>query len=130
VSRSKSGRLLLLHRLREADVIDREEQSLQEIGDALGVDRATILRDFRVLDQVEAEYERLMAIQPWRVRELTTSEFAGEIDASEETVRMLIRDGLIQARKFPQSKSGRWYIPVEELERWREWISAKPLESP
>jgi hypothetical protein len=86
VSRSKSGRLLLLHRLREADVIDREEQSLQEIGDALGVDRATILRDFRVLDQVEAEYERLMAIQPWRVRELTTSEFAGEIDASEETV--------------------------------------------
>ena len=64
---TKAGRLLLLHRLREAGVI--EGRTLQEIGDALGVNRSTILRDLRVLDQVEAEYQRLMAEQPWARRE-------------------------------------------------------------
>jgi len=55
--RGKAGRLVLLLRLRDAGVL--EGQTLQAIGTALGVDRSTILRDLRVLDQVEEEYHRL-----------------------------------------------------------------------
>ena len=117
---TKAGRLLLLHRLREAGVI--EGRTLQEIGDALGVNRSTILRDLRVLDQVEAEYQRLMAEQPWARRELTVSEFAVEIGASPETVRAMIRDGLVKAykRAGQRGRGGRWHVPVTELDRFRE----------
>ena len=34
------------------------------------------MRDLRVLDQVDAEYQRLMAEQPWTRREFTVTEFA------------------------------------------------------
>lgn len=51
----------------------------------------------------------------WLVqRELTTAEFAQEIGASAETVRAMIRDGLIAARK----DGNRWMIPVAEVERF------------
>ena len=48
---SKAGRLLLLLRLREAGVL--EGQTLQAIGDVLRVNRSTILRDLRMLADVE-----------------------------------------------------------------------------
>ena len=110
---SKAGRLMLLLRLRDAGVL--EDQTLQAIGDELGVNRSTILRDLRVLDQVEAEYRRLMAEQPWVRCELTVSEFSREVGASPETVRGMVRDGLVEARK----RRERWYIPMAEVERFR-----------
>ena len=114
---SKAGRLILLLRLRDAGVL--EDQALQAIGDVLGVNRSTILRDLRVLDQVEVEYRRLMAEQPWARRELTVVEFAAEIGASPETVRGIIRDGLIEAHKRPgRGRGGRWYIPMDEVDRF------------
>lgn len=113
---TKAGRLLLLYRLREAGVLG-DDHTLQEIGDALGVNRSTILRDLRVLDRVEEEYRRLVAEQPWTARELTPAEFAAQIGVTPETVRVMLRDGLIQAHKRGSGR-GRWRIPVEELRRW------------
>jgi len=98
--RGKAGRLVLLLRLREAGVL--ENQTLQALAEVLGTNRSTILRDLRVLDEVEAEYRRLMATQPWVVTEYTVSEFAEAIGASPETVRWMIRDGLVKARKRPR----------------------------
>lgn len=109
---TKAGRMLLLHRLQEHEALD--DLTLQAMGEILGVNRSTILRDLRELDQVEAEYNRLMARQPWVRRELTTADFAQEIGASAETVRAMIRDGLIEARK----RGNRWMIPVAEVERF------------
>lgn len=117
---TKAGRLLLLYRLREAGVLDG--RTLQSVGDVLGVNRSTILRDLRVLDQVETEYQRLLAEQPWLRRELTVTEFGEEIGASPETVRAMIRDGLVTAykRTGQRGRGGRWYIPLTEVDRFRE----------
>ena len=112
-SRHKSGRMLLLLHLREEGILDG--LTLEEIGQVCEVNRSTILRDLRELDVVEAEYRHLMAVQPWIKRELTVAEFAERINAQDETVRCLIRDGLVRAHKRPNR---RWYIPVSELERW------------
>ena len=89
--------------LRDAGVI--EAQTLQAIGDVLGVNRSTILCDLQVLDQVE-EYQRPMAEQPWTRRELTVAESAAEIGTSPETVRAMIRDGLVKAHKQPERGQG------------------------
>ena len=111
--RSKAGRLVLLMRLRGAGVL--EGQTLQAIGDVLGVERSTIMRDLRVLDQVEEEYQQLMALQPWVRRYYTVTEFAQEIGASPETARCMVRDGLVEAHK----QRGRWRIPVAEVDRFK-----------
>lgn len=114
---SKAARLVLLLRLRQQGVL--EDLTYAAIGDVFGVNRSTILRDMEELDLVEEEYQRLMATQPWVRRELTTAEFAEEIGASPQTVRYLIRDGLIEARM----RSHRWWIPVRELERFKAAIT-------
>lgn len=114
---SKAARLILLLRLREQGIL--EDLSYQAIGDVFGVDRSTILRNMEELDLVEEEYRRLMATQPWVRRELTTAEFAKEIGASPQTVRYMIRDGLIEARM----RSHRWRIPVRELQRLKAAIT-------
>jgi len=88
-------------------------QILQGIADVLGTNRSTTMRDLRVLDEVDAEYQRLMAEQPWTRREFTVTEFAEQIGATAETVRYMINDNLVKAHK----RRGRWYIPVAELER-------------
>ena len=81
---------------------------------------------FRLLDVVEQEYGRLLAQQPWIRRELTTAEFADEIGASTDTVRMMLNDGLIEARKvrggLGGGKYGRWMIPIEEVDRFKRQI--------
>lgn len=114
---SKAARLILLLRLREQGIL--EDLTYQEIGDVFGVDRSTILRNVEELDLVEEEYRRLMATQPWVRRELTTAEFATDIGASPQTVRYMIRDGLIQARM----RSHRWRIPLRELQRLKAAIT-------
>jgi excisionase family DNA binding protein len=110
---SKGARLILLRDLRIANLL--EGLTLQEIGDALGVNRSTILRDLRDLDAAEAEYRRLMATQPWLHRDLSTTEFAELTGWEPDTVRAMIRDGLIKVRDV----DGFYRIPREELQRWR-----------
>ena len=59
----RAGRLLLLHRLREAGLLDDER--LRTIGDRFGVSRYTIARDMEALELVEQEFERLKAEEVW-----------------------------------------------------------------
>ena len=114
----KAARMLLLLHLKDAGVLD--DLTLQEIGDITGVDRSTIHRDFQDLPAVEAEYRQLMATQPWVRRTLTVDEFAERIGVQPETVRSMIRDGLITASKAPGTagQGGRWIIPAVELDWW------------
>jgi len=114
--RSKAGRLALLLRLRQDRLI--EGQSLRDIARVLNVNASTVMRDLRVLDQVEEEYQTILATQPWVRREYTVKEFAEAIGADPETVRLMIRDGLIHAEK--RTPGSRWFIPATELERWKK----------
>jgi len=114
--RSKAGRLALLLRLRQDGLI--EGHSLREIARVLKVEASTVMRDSRVLDQVEQEYQAILATQPWIRREYTVKEFAEAVGADPETVRLMIRDGLIHAEK--RTPGSRWFIPAIELERWRK----------
>jgi excisionase family DNA binding protein len=109
---TKTGRMLLLLRLQEQGVLN--DLTLQAIGDILDVNRSTIHRDLEELEKVEREYQRLMTGQPWIKREYTTAEFAEEIGCSADTVRAMIRDGLVEAHK----QGNRWYIPVREADRF------------
>lgn len=106
--------MLLLLRLQEQGVLN--DLTLQAIGDVFDVNRSTIHRDLEDLDEVKEEYNRLMARQPWIKREYTTVEFGEEIGCSADTVRAMIRDGLVEAHKH----RNRWYIPVREAERFSE----------
>lgn len=113
----KTARMLLLLHLQAAGVLGDLNQS--EIARVLKVNRSTIHRDFQDLPLVDAEYRRLMATQPWVKRELTVEEFAEKIGAQPETVRCLLRDGLIPAAKRPgPGPKGRWLIPVTALDWW------------
>jgi excisionase family DNA binding protein len=108
--------LMLIH-LKTAGVL--QNLTLEDIGQVTGVNRSTICRDFQELDAVEQEYHRLMAAQPWVPRELTVDDFAERIGVSAETIRYMIRDGLITATKRPgRSRAARWYIPITELDWW------------
>jgi len=111
---TKSGRLMLLHHLRRDGVI--ADLTLQEIGDALNVNRSTILRDLRELDVVEREYRSLMATQPWLQREFSTAELSQDLGISPATIRAMINDGLITAVK----RDEQWRISLSELQRWRD----------
>lgn len=113
---TKAGRLMLLYHLRRDGVID--DLTLQEIGDALGVNRSTILRDLRDLDDVEAEYRHLMASQPWLQREFSTAEVAASLGLSADTVRDLINDGALIAVK----RDEQWRVALDELQRWRQFV--------
>lgn len=112
--------MLVIWRLKEEGVLD--DLTLQAVGNIFDVNRSTIHRDLKELEVVEREYDRLMAEQPWIRRELTTAEFAEEIGASADTVRMMLRDGLIEARKRVGGRGsgehGQWYIPIGELDKF------------
>jgi excisionase family DNA binding protein len=111
---SKGARLLLLRDLKTAGLL--EGLTLQEIGDVIGHNRSTIMRDLRDLEHVEEEYRRIMAAQPWLKRELSTSEFAEALGWDDETVRVMIREGLVEAE---MQESGFYRIARQELDRWR-----------
>ena len=63
----KSARMLLLLDLRAAGLLTN--LSGEDIARALGVNRSTICRDLHDLSAVEAEYHRLLAVQPWLKRQ-------------------------------------------------------------
>jgi DNA-binding transcriptional MerR regulator len=111
---SKGARLLLLRDLKAAGLL--EGLTLQEIGDALGHNRSTIMRDLNDLEQVEREHERIMSRQPWLKRELNTAEFAEALGWEPETVRAMIREGLIKAT---MQDNGFYRMTRHELNRWR-----------
>ena len=69
------------------------------------------------------KYRRLLAAQPWLKRELTTTEFARAIGADPETVRAMLRDGLLpDAYKVRGPGRGRraWRIPIGEVDRFQK----------
>lgn len=63
-TRSKAGRLLLLHLLRSDGVMDHYGAA-SDVARWLGVNRSTICRDLREVDRVIAIYNDLAARQPW-----------------------------------------------------------------
>jgi excisionase family DNA binding protein len=112
----KAGRLLLLYRLQEIGAL--EGLTLQAVAERLGVNRSTVLRDLRDLDAVQAEYRRLAETLPWQPA-LTVADAARALGARPETIRAMIRDGLLAAHKRPErGRAGRWYIPAQELQRF------------
>ena len=101
-----------------------EGQTLQDIGDVLGVHRSTILRDLRVLDAVEAEYLRLMREQPWfddspgnilrSAGYYPTPELAERSGYTQEYLAKLAREGKVRTEK----EGGRWWISEDSLEEY------------
>lgn len=66
-TRSKAGRLLLLHLLRTNGVLNyRGAQA--DVAKWLHVNRSTICRDMREIDRITAIYQDLAARQPWVAR--------------------------------------------------------------
>lgn len=90
-ARPKSRRLILLYRLRLAGVL--EDLTLRQIGELLGVSRATVLGDLRDLDLAEAEFRQLMEAQPWK--EWVAPKRLQNVDEEIEALKRLTRDGLV-----------------------------------
>jgi len=116
---SKAARLMILYHLRQDGII--ADLTLQEIGDALGFNRSTIMRDLRELDSVEQEYRHIMATQPWLKREFSTAEVAEDLGVSSDTIRRMIQDDMIVAFK----RGEHWRIALAELNRWRDVVRAQ-----
>jgi hypothetical protein len=86
--------MVLLYRLRLAGVLGN--LTLREIGEILGISRATLLNDFRELDQAEEEFRALMMTEPWKEYET----FEEEVDDEIELLKRLTRDGLVWLRHW------------------------------
>lgn len=75
-TRSKAGRLLLLHLLRTNGVLNyRGAQA--DVAKWMHVNRSTICRDMREIDRIMAIYQDLAARQPWMERPQTRVEPEG-----------------------------------------------------
>lgn len=113
---TKAARLLVLYRLREAGL-------LRSIPDAtlakvLHTRRETIWKDRQVLTRADRLATRLLATSPWAEPPgYPVSEAARRIGCDPETLRYMLRDGMIEATK---DKSGRWRIAEAEIERLRK----------
>ena len=91
----RARRMVLLYRLRLAGVLGN--LTLREIGEIIGVSRATLLNDFRDLDRAEEEFRALMMLEPWKEYESFEEE---EIDDEIEMLKRLTRDGLVWLRHW------------------------------
>lgn len=91
----RGRRMVLLYRLRLAGVLGN--LTLREIGEILGTSRATLLSDFRELDQAEAEFRALMMMEPWKEYESFEEE---DFDDEIEILKRLTRDGLVWLRHW------------------------------
>ena len=91
----RARRMVLLYRLRLAGVLGN--LTLREIGEILGISRATLLNDFRDLDRAEDEFRELMEAEPWKEYESFEVE---EIDDEIELLKRLTRDGLVWLRHW------------------------------
>lgn len=113
-SATKAARMAVLLELQRDGVLNELTQA--ELGRFFDVDRATILRDLLVLDDVEREYRRMMATQPWITRYYTPAQFANAAGCNVSSVYRWIESGVVNA-----ARHGRyWRIPISEVERYWE----------
>ena len=113
---TKAARLLVLYRLREAGLLASTSDA--NLAKALGTRRETIWKDRQALALAEQLYEAIVAQAPWlRPVGLTATEAAARLGCDAETLRYMLRDGLLQATK---DESGRWRIAEAEIARLRQ----------
>jgi hypothetical protein len=97
----KARRLVLLYRLRMAGVL--EKLTLRQIGQMLGVSRATLISDLRDLDKLEGEFRDLLEAEPWK--ELAPEASPSDWEEDEvETLKRLTRDGLVWLENWAAPK--------------------------
>lgn len=110
---TKAARLLVLYRLREAGM----SLSDAKLAKVLGTRRETIWKDRQALALAEQLYEEIVARSPeLRPAGLTVTDAAARLGCDAETLRYMLRDGLIHADK---DASGRWRIAEAEIARLR-----------
>ena len=107
----KSVRMMVLYRLRIEGHLSGLADA--ELGEALGVDRTTIWKDKEALKAADKLYNKVMARAPWDDK-LTIHEAATALNCSEDTIRAMVRDGILRGAKI---YNGRWRIPKGEIER-------------
>ena len=113
---TKAARLLLLYRLRADGLLAGISDAA--LAKALGTRRETIWRDRQVLTLADQLYQELLAASPWAPPAgLTVIEAAERIGCDAETLRYMLRDGLISAEK---TATGRWRIAEAEITRLRK----------
>lgn len=105
---NKAGRLLLLYLLREHEVLG-DEVSQSEIARWFNVNRSTIHKDLRVMDDVLAVYRELLATQPW----------VDSRDASDVVARALDK----------MQGDGAMKVPVSEKDAHRDFAPAAWTDS-
>jgi excisionase family DNA binding protein len=109
---TKAARLMVLYRLRLEGRLD--SHSDVDLARAFQTRRETIWKDKQALKRADRLYSEVMARQPWADRPgLTVREAAAALRCDPETVRNMLRDGMINAHKH----RGRWRIPAVEVER-------------
>lgn len=114
---SKAARLLLLYLLRESGALGDEVRNA-DVARWLGVNRSTVGKDLRVLDEVLTAWRELQATQPWVRRFYSTSETAEALGIDYDTALAMIAGGLIVGQR--DGERGLWRVPVAEVERWKE----------
>jgi excisionase family DNA binding protein len=116
---SKAGRLLLLYLLRDRGLLG-DEVSQSDLARWLQVNRSTIHKDLKTIDEVVALYHDLETIQPWVKRFYSTTEVADLLGLSHEAVLRLIQDGAVKATHDGPSLPYR--IHVGEVNRWKRFL--------
>lgn len=113
---TKAARMLVLYRLREAGLLS--DISDATLGKVLRTRRETIWKDRQALKLADRLATRMLAASPWaQPPGYTVTEAAERIGCAPETLRCMLRDGLLQATK---DKSNRWRIAEAEIERLRK----------
>ncbi len=116
---SKAGRLLLLYLLRDRSLLG-DDVSQSDLARWLGVNRSTVHKDMKAIDEVVELYRELETTQPWVKRFYSTAEVADLLGLSQEAVLTLIQDGAIEATHDGPSHPYR--VPVGEVARWKRFL--------
>lgn len=123
---SKAGRLLLIYLLRDRGLLG-DEVSQSDLARWLEVNRSTIHKDLKTIDEVVELYQELETTQPWVKRFYSTAEAADLLGLSQDAVLMLIQEGKIEATHDGTSLP--WRIPVGEVARWKRFLDGvAPLD--
>ena len=113
---TKAARMLVLYRLREAGLLRGIADA--DLAKVLHTRRETIWKDRQALARADRLATRMLATSPWaQPPGYTVSEAAERIGCGAETLRYMLRDGMIEADK---DKAGRWRIAEAEIDRLRK----------